>query len=240
MGKPEVIPDRSIKVDGLGLGQFSFKDRRRTCNEAVGGDDLSLPDNGSGRNDRSGLYHGRVQDESADADERPAFDGAAVHDGVMADGHVITDPQGMVPLGMKRAVILYVGISSDPDKGGIAPDHCPVPDTGAFPDFNISDDGRRRSDENVRCDPRFLVFIRQYHRKCLNEKFKITANLQIRHVRFEIRSNRLLKTGIRSSRKARGHATGVAHGGTFEHWREPRNPAAGGIWRPPAQVFGSL
>jgi hypothetical protein len=90
-----------------------------------------------------GLDHSVVHDDSTHADEDIVVQSAAVYDGAVADGDIVTYVnRGLLVGTMDNRTILNVDFVAYPDEMHVASDHRLKPNTAIIAHHNISDDSR--------------------------------------------------------------------------------------------------
>ena len=99
-----------------------------------------LGDQSPGPYDGVPSYMGPVQEDGAHAHDDVVLHGAAVDDGVVPDGHAVTDDRGDVRANVDRDQVLDVGVISYDNRCLVGPDDGVVPDAAPGADGDIADD----------------------------------------------------------------------------------------------------
>ena len=79
------------------------------------------------------------------ADHDIVFDGGAVDDRQVADGHAITNDARKAGIGVHDRSILNVGAAADANRRAISPQHGVIPDAGLGRDRDITHDHGARA-----------------------------------------------------------------------------------------------
>src|SRR6185437_7352579 len=112
------------------------------------------------RNDRSGsdhapcAYRHSVQEDAPHTDKAVVRDGAAMENDPVTNRHSLADRAGHFLIDVHDGPVLDVRIGADDDGSHIATDDGVVPETGIFPDSDISHDSSGRGYESGRMDPK--------------------------------------------------------------------------------------
>src|SRR5215831_1706431 len=102
--------------------------RRRAEHENTVGERLPLGNERTCADQRAAAYHGMIEDDRADSDERAFADSAAVQHCLMAHGHVLAKSQRDARVRVQDCGVLDVSALAQRNDVAIAADHRTEPD----------------------------------------------------------------------------------------------------------------
>ena len=127
---------------------------RRTDDEASRREDLAFGYERPCSDNGLAADHGAIQDSSAHPDQRFVFNGAAVKDRLMADGHPRSDGERRAWIAVPNRPVLEIGFLTENDRRVVGADDRAKPDTRAGAQANIANQVGARRDPSPRIELR--------------------------------------------------------------------------------------
>ena len=116
------------------------------------GDETARADNGVFTDD------GAIEHNRTHADQSTAFDGAAMQNGGVSDGDVVSNDAGKTFFRMNDRIVLYVAADSHGDGLQVSAQYGPRPDTAVVFEFHTTDHLRGFCGPGGKRYPRDVVF----------------------------------------------------------------------------------